>query len=147
MDGKDIADTSKLVKEFVRCSLVWGGSNSYARQDHIWLGGNEPNERSPWGGKMIGRLLLTVTVVDPQRLDRKRKLVMYTGAFVKIYNWRNRGLVHETHGMVELEKYPISKAENPLNLGSQQFYKISKVLQSAHVVPRNIQSNTFYLNN
>ncbi len=28
MDGKDIADTSKLVKEFVRCSLVWGGSSS-----------------------------------------------------------------------------------------------------------------------
>ncbi len=28
IDGKDIADMSKLVKEFVRCSLVWGGSSS-----------------------------------------------------------------------------------------------------------------------
>ena len=30
IDGKDIADTSKLVKEFVRCSLLWRSSNSHA---------------------------------------------------------------------------------------------------------------------
>ncbi len=89
MDGKDIADTSKLVKEFVRCSLVWGGSSSDARQDYIWLGGDEPDERSPWGGKMIGRLLLTVTVADPQRSNRKGKPMMYTGAFLEVYNWRS----------------------------------------------------------
>ncbi len=47
MDGKDIADMSKLVKEFVRYSFVWGGSSSNARQDYIWLGGDEPDERSP----------------------------------------------------------------------------------------------------
>ncbi len=49
--------------------------------------------------------------------------------------------------MVELEKYPISRAENPLNLGGQRFYKISEVLQSAHVVPRDTEGNTFYLSN
>ncbi len=35
MDGKDIADTLKLVKEFVRCFFMWDGSSSDARQDHI----------------------------------------------------------------------------------------------------------------
>ncbi len=49
--------------------------------------------------------------------------------------------------MVELEKYPISRAENSLNLGGQRFYKISEVLQSAHVVPRDTKGNNFYLNN
>ena len=72
---------------------------------------------------------------------------MYTKAFVEIYNWQNRGLVHETHGMVELEKYPISKVENSLNLGSQRFYKISEVLQSTYVMQRDTEVNTFYLNN
>ncbi len=72
--------------------------------------------------------------------------MMYTGAFVEIYTWRSRGLVHETHGMVELEKYPISRAKNPLNLGGQRFYKISEVLRSAHVVPRDTEGNTSYLN-
>ncbi len=72
---------------------------------------------------------------------------MYTGAIVEIYNWRSRGLVHENHGIVELKKYPISKAENPLNLGGQQFYKISEFLRSAHIVLRDTKDNTFYLNN
>ena len=72
---------------------------------------------------------------------------MYNETFVEIYNWRSRGLVHETHGMVELEKYPISRAENSLNLGSQQFYKISEVLQSIHVISKDTEGNTFYFNN
>ncbi len=66
---------------------------------------------------MIGRLLLTVTVADLQRSNRKEKPMMYTRAFVEIYNLSSRGLVYETHGMVEHEKYPISRAENLLNLG------------------------------
>ncbi len=96
---------------------------------------------------MIGKLLLTVTLADQQQLDQKRKSVIYTGAFVEIYNWRYRRLVHETHGIVELEKYPISRVENLLNPGNQKFYKISKVLQSTYIVLRNIESNTSYLNN
>ena len=71
---------------------------------------------------------------------------MYTGAFVEIYNCRFRGLVHKTHGMVKLEKYPISRAKKPLNLGGQQFYKISEVSQSAYIVPKDTKGNTFYLN-
>ncbi len=72
---------------------------------------------------------------------------MYIGAFVEIYNWRSRELVYETHRMVELEKYPISRAKNPLNRGAQRFYKISEVLKSVHVMPRDTEGNTFYLNN
>ena len=105
------------------------------------MGGNELDERSSWGGKLVGRLLLTVTVADPQQLDQKGKPVMYTGAFVEICNWRSKKLVHKIYGIVELKKYPILKAENFLNLGGQQFYKISKVLQSAYIVPRDVVIN------
>ena len=72
---------------------------------------------------------------------------MYTKAFVEIYNWRYKELIYKTHGIVKLEKYSISRAKNSLNLSSQRFYKISKVLQSAHVMPRDTKGNTFYLNN
>ena len=68
-------------------------------------------------------------------------------AFVKIYNWRFRGLVHKTHEMIKFEKYIISKTENPLNLGDQQFYKISKILKNTHILPKNTNGSTFYLNN
>ena len=58
--------------------------------------------------------------MDPQQLDQKQKLVMYTKAFIEIYNWQNGGLVHEIHGMVKHEKYLISRKKNLLNLRSQQ---------------------------
>ena len=73
--------------------------------------------------------------------------MLYTEAFIKPYNWRSEELVHETYGMIKLKKYPILRTKNPLNFSGQWFYKISKVLQSAHVVPRDTEGNTFYLNN
>ncbi len=72
---------------------------------------------------------------------------MYTGVFIEIHNWRSKELVYKTHGIVELEKYLISKAENPLNLDGQQFYKIFELLQSPYIVPRDIENNTFYHHN
>ncbi len=147
IDRKDIANTSKLVKEFLHCSLEWSGLSSNAWRDHTWLERDESDEKSLWRCKMMGKLLLTVIVADLQQLDQKEKPIMYIRAFVKIYNWHYRGQIYETYGMVELEKYPISKAKNPLNLGSQQFYKISKILQSAYVVPRDTEGNISYLNN
>ena len=48
---------------------------------------NRPsNKGKPWNGKLIGRLLLTVTVADPERFTPKGKPVIYTGAFVELYN-------------------------------------------------------------
>ena len=73
--------------------------------------------------------------------------MIYTGTFIEIYNWRFRGLVHKTHEMVKLAKYLILRAESLLNLGGQRFYKISEILQSAHVMPRSTEDNTLYLNN
>lgn len=31
------------------------------------------------------------------------------------------------HGMIKFDKYPVSKAKNPLNLSNQQFHRISEV--------------------
>ncbi len=76
---------------------------------------------------MIRKMLLIVTIADPQQSNQKRKLMMYTRTFVEIYNWHSKGLVYKTYRMIKLEKYPISRTENLLNLGGQQFYKISKV--------------------
>lgn len=53
---------------------------------------------------------------------------MYIRIFIEIYNWHNLRLVNEIHKIAELEKYPISKVENPLNLSTHQFYKIHSIL-------------------
>lgn len=127
--------------------FVWGNSNSCPWIDYIWLGENELDKKSLWKDKRIRRLLLIAIVVDLQQLDQKRKLVMYTRVFVELYNWRSRRLVHETYEIVKLEKYTILRAENCLNFGGIQFYKIFEVLWSAYIISKNTKDNTFYLNN
>ena len=39
------------------------------------------------------------------------------------------------------------RVKNLLNLGNQQSYKISKILQNAHIMLKDIESNTTYLYN
>ena len=89
IDEKDIADATKLVKELVRYLLVWR-TDKRPRQDHIWIGEGElihepTNERKLWNGKQIRKLLLIVTVADPERFTAKSKPITYTGAFVELY--------------------------------------------------------------
>lgn len=80
-------------------------------------------------------------------MDQKKKLVIYTGPFVEIYNWPNREQVHKSYRIVKLEKYLISRVENSLNLSAYQFYIISEILRYAHAVLRDIKGNTFYVKN
>ena len=61
--------------------------------------------QKPWNGKLMGRLLVTVTVADPEQFAPKDKLVRYIKAFVEFYNKRNRGQVYEIYGIIELERY------------------------------------------
>ena len=40
----------------------------------------------PWNSKLIERLLLTVTMADPERFIPKDKPITYIGALVELYN-------------------------------------------------------------
>ncbi len=86
IDGKDISDATKLVKEYIQCSLEWGTSDQL-QHNYIWIERGElRNEKRSWNDKLIGKLLLTVTVSDPEWFTPKGKSVIYTGALVKLYN-------------------------------------------------------------
>ncbi len=100
-----------------------------------------------WNSKPIGKLLLIITMADPERFTFKGKSITYIGAFVELYNWRNHEQVHEIYGMIQLEKMCASIAKNPHNLGVHQIIEISSVLYSAHVVPRDQDKVVFYVNN
>ncbi len=82
-----------------------------------------------------------------ERLTPKDKPVIYTGALVELYNWRNYGQVYEIHGMTELEKMRTLIAENLRNLGAHRIIEISLILRSAHVIPRDQDKVVFYINN
>ena len=101
----------------------------------------------PWNGKLIGRLLLIVTVLDPEGFTLKRKPVTYIGAFVELYNWKNGGQVHKIHRMMKLEKMRVLTAENPRNFNIYRIIEILLVPRSTHVVPKDQNKFVFYINN
>ena len=86
-------------------------------------------------------------MVDLKRFTPKSKPVTYTGALIKLYNWKNHGPVHEIHEMVKLEKICTLIAENPRNLGAHWIIEIFSVLRNTHMVPRNQDKVMFYVNN
>ena len=92
-------------------------------------------------------MLLTVTVVDPEQFTPKDKPVIYTGAFVELYIWKNSEQVHEIHKIIELEKMRTLTMENSRNLGAHRIINISLVLRNAYVVLRDQVKFVFYINN
>ncbi len=88
-----------------------------------------------------------MTVADLEQFNYKNKSITYIEVFVKLYNWRNDGQVHEIYGMVELEKMRTSTAEHLRNLGAHYIVEISSILCSTHVVPRDQERIVFYINN
>ncbi len=90
---------------------------------------------------------MIVTVTDPEQFTDKGKSSTYIGAVIKLYNWRNRGQVHEIYRMVELKKMHTLTPKHPRNLGAHRIVEISSILHSAYVVPRDEEKIVFYVNN
>ena len=88
-----------------------------------------------------------MTVADPEQFTAKSKTIIYTGVFVELYNWKNRGQVHEIHRMVEFDKCHTSIIENLCNLDTHCIIKVFLVLRSPNVVLRDQDRMVFYVNN
>lgn len=88
-----------------------------------------------------------MTLADPEQFTAKAKPITYTRVFVELYQQRNRKQVYEIHGMFELEKWHVSTAKNPCNLGTYCIIKVSSVLRNTNIVPRDQDGAVFYVNN
>lgn len=93
------------------------------------------------------KLLLTVTVADPEQFTPKGKPLIYTRAFVKLYNWKKHKQIYEIYKMIELEKMHALTTNNLCNLGPHRIIEIFLILQSAYVVLWDQDKVVFYINN
>ncbi len=59
----------------------------------------------------------------------------YTGAMVKLLQWRQRGSINPVHGMVEVEPWPITIGKNPRFLIRERIYSLAYIIREAHVIP------------
>ena len=54
---------------------------------------------------------------------------------VESLKFRNGGVIDPVHGMVEMERWPPSKAIKTRDSGPRRFYSLTSVVRSAHVIP------------
>ncbi len=118
----------------------------------MWIAGREPkdrlfNNKKSWNRKQIGKLLLIITIADPEQFTDKGKPITYIRVFVELYNKKNGRQVHEIHGMVELKKMSALTAKHFRNLDTHRILEISSILRSAYIVLRNQERIVFYVNN
>lgn len=105
------------------------------------------NDRKLWNEKKVEKLLLTVTVADPERFTTKSQPIIFTKAFVKLYNWGNFKQIHKIYKMVRLQKWRASTAKNPRNFDAHCIVKISSILHSAYIVCKDQEKFEFYVSN
>lgn len=157
--------TDALSREVVRCSHAWGGKDDASRQDWVWLQDYIPVDsddesdrprgakrkiRSCVEGTLVGQLLLIISVQDPDhdRYDKlSGKLVEYTGAFIDVLQWRNDGIPHDIHGLIEADRASLGRWPDQRRLGSRQFWDLTVIKRSAHVLPSDEFDKSFYINN
>ena len=85
---------------------------------------------------MIGELQLVLTVKDEGIAGELgcTQIPKYTGALVKLLQWRQRGIIDPIHGMVEVELWPTSVAKNQRLLTEKRIFFLAHIIRGAYVV-------------
>ncbi len=84
---------------------------------------------------MIGELQLVFTVKDKNAGGELgvAHTLKYTGAMVKLLQWRQWGSVNPVHGMVEVEPWPITIGKNPRFLTRERIYILWHILSGGRM--------------
>ena len=137
------------------------------REDYCWVQENPPTKLrktpgpkdppppdNPLNGQRIGQIRALIKVVDINFLTEHSGYLPleYCAALVDIYPFKDRGIPHPVHGMIEVLRSQVPTVENPRKLKCRRFYSLPTVLRSAHIIPSsyNVESkptDMFYINN
>lgn len=91
--------------------------------------------------------MLTITVVDLEWFNPKDKPVMYSRAFIELYNSKNYRKLYKIHEIFEFKKMYVSTTGNPDNFSAYWVIKILFVLRNTNMILRNQDRVVFYVNN
>ena len=153
--GKTPNDQGGLEAELVRCVPDWNNEGDW-RRDFVLVQDRESQSMTSAGalnGRIPGQLMLILTVADTyQPKPPGGKYPEYSGAWIELLEVRNKGLPHEVHGMVEVQR---KTAKGARVLGARRFYALSTIVRSVHIVPGAItgheletqKQQIFYVNN
>ena len=148
--GKISSDLEQLDLHYVRCRPKWQNGPRW-RRDWVWVQETPGTEISTdvLNGRLPGQLKIIISVQDQERvIPGTRKFRRYTGAFIEVLRLRHADQVNEIHGMIEVERWPKSRAKDRRYLGNTRFYTMSTILRCVHLIPVSLQGDDiFYINN
>ena len=152
--GKNPRDPNELTEEKLYCCPNWQRRGQGWRNDNVWVqeyavgDKNRHNKLHPQDGRLVGQLLVTLTVVDKGCRDDRGVHPKYTGSMVATRRYRNAGKFHDIHGMIEVEEWLQSTVRTPRILTGRRFYKLTNIIRSAHLIPGRCNGkDIFYVNN
>lgn len=88
-----------------------------------------------------------MTVANLEWFIAKKKPIIYTKAYIELYNQKNCEQIHKIHKIAELKKQRNLTTKYYHNFGIYCIVKISLILHSAYVVSKNQERIMFYINN
>ncbi len=154
--GKDAINMDAREKEFIRCAPAWQTKKLGTwRRDFAWVQGykngscTRNGRERPMQGRLVGQILITVTVVDIGRCDPSGKPLRYSGSMVELWRPRNHGRPDIIHGMIEVEKVHLSQPLNSVSQAPRKIFDMCHILRSVHLVPARREANheVCYINN
>ena len=146
--GADSSNLEKPVKEKVRCKPGWQGRTGRWRRDYVWVQEQPEQETGSsdvFNGRLVGQLMVILTIEDPEFHDVNGKHVRYCGALLDLLKPRNKGIPCHISGMVNLQRWPVDSTKNTRILKGKRFYSMPTIQRSVHVVPDG--KNGFFINN
>jgi hypothetical protein len=104
---------------------------------------------------MVGQIQALVTVTDLGTQQPDGKFQVYHGALIDVLPFKNNGIPHEAHGMIEVISNEIKQPGKGRRLMGRRLYTLPMVLRSAHLVPAYIslgkpistKGSIYYINN
>lgn len=150
--GKNDGDIDRLEKDRIICVPDWQNERFW-RRDYVWIQKYPPEEKNrrgrafPWEGRMVGQLQLLFTVQDESQRNAREDHPYYTRAMVELFQWKDHGNIHPTHGMVEVERWRDPTSLNPRILTNRKVILLPNIVRSAHVVPAGPNPTFWYINN
>ena len=85
---------------------------------------------------MIGELQLVLMVKDKGMAGKLgcTQILKYTGALVKLLQWRRRRIVNPIYGMVEVKPWPTSVAKTQRLLIGKKIFSLAHIITGAYMI-------------
>ncbi len=151
-EDKDSTDFEKLTSKRIQCASAWQKQMLNWRRDYVYVQEYAENDQEnsdiveALNDKLMKQLQIIITVHDSLHQDDNEKSVQYSRTLIELLKLKNNEVLNALHDMIEVEQWLKNTVKKSWYLECQQFYNMSTILRSAHLISTE-SKKFFYVNN